>query len=52
MKLYLGNTLVASSTGPTIRATLSATHGTYVLPVQAWDNTGALYKTQPTVNVY
>jgi len=50
-KLYLDNTLVATSTGATIVATVTASAGTHLLTVQSWDTTGALYKTQHTVNV-
>lgn len=52
MKVYLDNTVVASSTGPTVYATVSASKGTHLLTVQGWDSTGALYKQQQTVNVY
>lgn len=51
MKLYLDNTQVGSSTGPTIYQTINAAHGTHLITVQAWDTTGMLYKTQQTVNV-
>lgn len=51
-KVYLDNTLVETSTGATIVATVTATAGTHLLTVQAWDTTGTLYKTQHTVNVY
>ena len=51
-KLYLDNTLVATSTGATIVATVQASAGTHVLTVQSWDTTGVLYKTQHTVNVF
>ncbi len=52
MKVYLDNVVVATSTGPTIRAQVTAAAGTHLLTVQAWDSTGALYKTDQTVNVY
>ena len=52
MKVYLDNVVVATSTGPTIRANVTAAAGTHLLSVQAWDTTGALYKTDQTVNVY
>jgi hypothetical protein len=50
-KLYLDNTVVATSTGATIVATVTASAGTHLLTVQSWDTTGVLYKTQHTVNV-
>jgi hypothetical protein len=52
MKVYLDNVVVATSTGPTIRANVTAAAGTHLLSVQAWDTSGALYKTDQTVNVY
>jgi len=44
--------VVATSSGPTIRASITAAAGTHLLSVQAWDTTGSLYKTDQTVNVY
>jgi hypothetical protein len=52
MKVYLDNTVVATSTGATIVAIVTAAAGRHLLTVQAWDATGTLYKTQQTVNVY
>jgi hypothetical protein len=52
MKVYLDNTVVGTSTGPTIVATVTASAGTHLLTVQSWDTKGALYKTQQVVNVY
>jgi hypothetical protein len=51
-KVYLDNTVVGTSTGATIVATVTASAGTHLLTVQSWDTTGTLYKTQHTVNVY
>jgi hypothetical protein len=51
MKAYIDNGVVATSTGPTILASISASHGTHLLTVQAWDTGGNLYKSQVTVNV-
>lgn len=51
-KVYLDNTVVGTSTGATIVATVTAPAGTHLLTVQSWDTTGTLYKTQHTVNVY
>jgi hypothetical protein len=50
-KVYLDSTLVATSTGATIVAAVTASAGTHVLTVQSWDSSGVLYKTQHTVNV-
>ena len=52
MKVYLDNTVVATSTGATVVAKVTASAGTHLLTVEAWDTTGTLYKTQQTVNVY
>jgi hypothetical protein len=52
MKVYLDSVVVATSTGPTIRSNVTAAAGTHLLSVQAWDTTGALYKTDETVNIY
>lgn len=52
MKVYLDGTVVATSTGPTIRANVTAAAGTHLLSVQAWDTDGQLYKTDQTVNIY
>ncbi len=51
MKVYLDNTVVVTSTGPTIRGDVTAKPGTHLLTFEAWDTTGALYKYQETVNV-
>ena len=51
MRAYLDNTVVARSSGPSIYANISASRGTHLLTIQAWDTTGALYKIQQTVNV-
>jgi hypothetical protein len=52
MKVYVDNSVVATSTGATIVASVPASSGTHILTVQAWDTTGMLYKSQWTVNVY
>lgn len=52
MKAYLDGRVVTTSTGPTIRANITAAAGTHLLTVQAWDATGSLYKTDQTVNIY
>jgi hypothetical protein len=51
MKAYLDNTVVATSSGPTILSTVTASPGTHDVTVQAWDSEGNLYKSQVTVNV-
>jgi len=51
MKAYLGNTLAASSSGPTLYQHVSATNGTHVLRVDAVDTKGRLYRSMQNVNV-
>jgi hypothetical protein len=51
MKAYLDNSVVATSAGPTILSNVTATPGTHLLTVQAWDASGNLYKSEVTVNV-
>lgn len=51
MKAYVDDSLVATSSGPTILGNISASNGTHLLTVQAWDTSGNLYKSQVTVNV-
>jgi hypothetical protein len=51
MKAYIDNSVAATSSGPTILANISASHGTHLLTVQAWDTSGNLYKSEVTVNV-
>ena len=51
MKAYIDNTVVATSGGPTIMSNVTATPGTHLLTVQAWDSSGNLYKSMVTVNV-
>lgn len=52
MKAYVDNKVVATSSGPTILSSVTATPGTHLLTVQAWDTTGNLYKSMVTVNVH
>lgn len=51
MKVYVGNTLVARSSGPTLYQTVSASNGTHVLRVDAVDTKGRLYRSMINVNV-
>jgi len=51
MKAYVGNTLVASSSGPTLYQHVSASNGTHVLRVDAIDTKGRLYRSMLNVNV-
>jgi hypothetical protein len=51
MKAYVDNSVVATSSGPTILSNITASQGTHLLTVQAWDTSGNLYKSEVTVNV-
>ncbi len=51
MRAYVGNTLVASSSGPTLYQHVSASTGTHVLRVDASDSKGRLYRSMMNVNV-
>lgn len=51
MKAYLHGTVVASSSGPTLDQPISATKGTHILVIQAWDSAGKLYRVTENVNV-
>jgi hypothetical protein len=51
MKVYLDNTLVDTANGPSVYKHQTASPGTHLITVQAWDTKGILYKLQQTVNV-
>ncbi len=51
MKVYVGITLVASSSGPTIYQHVTAASGTHILRVDAIDTVGRLYRSMINVNV-
>ena len=51
MKAYVGNTLVASSSGPTLYQHVNAANGMHVLRVDATDSKGRLYRSMLNVNV-
>lgn len=52
IRVYLDNTQVAASSGPTIRQTISTVlSGTHILTYQAWDTAGHLYRVQQNVNI-
>jgi hypothetical protein len=50
-KVYLDNTLVDTANGPSVYKHQTASPGTHLITVQAWDTKGILYKLQETVNV-
>src|SRR5690242_20716631 len=45
MRVYLDNTRVASSTAAQLNTSITAAAGKHLLVVQAWDTTGAVFKT-------
>lgn len=52
MRAYIGNTVVASSTGPTISMPVTnVPNGTQALTLQAWDTAGAVYRVRYSINV-
>jgi hypothetical protein len=52
IKAYLDNTLVATSYGPVMLATVNgAPSGTHILTLQAWDTKGTLYRYRYNINV-
>jgi hypothetical protein len=52
LKVYLDNTQLAASGGPTLRQAVSTgVSGTHILTFQAWDGAGHLYRVQQNVNV-
>ncbi len=52
MRAYIGNTVVASSNGPTILMPVeNIPSGTQALTLQAWDTSGALYRVRYSINV-
>src|SRR6185437_14146429 len=51
MRAYLNGAVVATSFGPTIDQNVSASKGTHILVIQAWDTAGKLYRSTANVNV-
>jgi hypothetical protein len=51
IKAYLDGRVVAESSGPTFHQNLSASKGTHILTLQAWDVDGRLYRVTENVNV-
>jgi len=52
MKAYLDNSLVATSSGPTLQSEVSgAPDGTHILTIQGWDDTGIEYRYQENINI-
>ncbi len=52
MKASLDNTVVATSSGPTLQAEVSgAPDGTHILTVQGWDDSGIEYRLQENINI-
>lgn len=51
MKVYVDGAQVASSSGPTFDQPITASIGTHIVVVQAWDTAGKLYRFTENVNV-
>jgi hypothetical protein len=51
MKVYLNGVQVGASSGPTFDQPITASNGTHILVVQAWDTAGKLYRLTENVNV-
>lgn len=51
MKAYIDGVQVGASSGPTFDQPISATKGTHILVIQAWDTAGKLYRLTENVNV-
>jgi hypothetical protein len=51
MRAYLGGTVIAQSFGPTLDQQVTASKGTHILVIQAWDTAGKLYRSTANVNV-
>lgn len=51
MRVYLSGKVVADSFGPTVDQHVTATPGTHIMVIQAWDTEGKLYRSTANVNV-
>jgi hypothetical protein len=51
MRAYLNGTVVAQSFGPTLDQQVTASKGTRILVIQAWDTAGKIYRFTANVNV-
>ncbi len=51
MQIYLDNQLVFSASAASLNTEITAVAGTHLLVVQAWDSTGAVYKSSENINV-
>ena len=51
MKVYISGVLAGQSAGPVFDQTLTATKGTHIVVIQAWDTAGKIYRTTENVNV-
>jgi len=51
MKAYLDSAVVAQASGPILDQKISASRGTHILVIQAWDSKGQLYRITENVNV-
>ncbi len=51
MRIYMDNVSVYTVAGSSLNTYVSATPGSHFAVVQAWDTTGAVFKSQETINV-
>ena len=51
MRIYLDNTSVTTTYGPSVSYPVPAAPGSHLVTIQAWDSAGALYRSQFNVNV-
>jgi hypothetical protein len=51
MKVYLNGVQVGASSGPTFDQPITASRGTHIMVIQAWDTAGKLYRLTENVNV-
>ena len=52
MKAWIDNTVVATSNGPNMTATVeNAPSGTHIFTLQAWEVSGVIYRVQYNINI-
>jgi len=51
MRVYIDGRVAGASSGPTFDQPITASHGTHIMVIQAWDTAGKLYRLTQNVNV-
>ncbi|HEY2499682.1 MAG TPA: Ig-like domain-containing protein [Candidatus Angelobacter sp.] len=51
MKVYVNGVQTGASSGPTFDQPITASHGTHIVVIQAWDTAGKLYRLTENINV-